>query len=329
MESITFEKAKAVFEKEGVCNDGDYTYISNAVEYLLTLGGGNIQREWEVVCRYGRFTLPPDLCTPVKYKLGTVLNSGFGSIHSAYFSYGSNSIQSRVLTSYNDWGINIELKPYTVATKFRPPACGLRLVLTTRNTSDVGEKVIVSGSHKGFEIISKHNGKTINGELLTIYHEEDPDKKYSAYIFDNITAVAKDKLCDWIMLSGLSTVSGEPYFLSHYHPDETNPVYREAELYLNNNSPLYDRDFVVSIIGKIKTGFSFTRDEEVLPIDSGVLLTDLAKRAYYHSTNQFDALERMEARIENYIQKYVAYKVPYNEAMTMDVKSARRRNTNV
>lgn len=329
MESITFEQAKAVFKKEGMCEDGDYSLITDAIEYVLTSGGGNIQREWEVVCRYGRFTLPPDLCTPVKYKLGNILNSGFGSIHSSYFSYGSNSIESRVLSSYNDWGINIELKPQTVPTKYRLPACGLRLLMTSKNACDIGQNVIISGSRNGFEIISTHFNKTINGEVLTIYHEDDDNKKYSAYVFDNVTAVAKDKSVDWMMLSGISTVSNEPYFLSHYHPDETRPVYREAQLYLGHRSHVYNQDFLVSIIGKIKTGFSFTRDEEILPIDSTVLLADLAKRAYYHSTNQFDSLERIEKRIDAYIQRYIVYKTPYKEAMTMDIKSAKRRGTNV
>lgn len=315
---ITLAKALKTFSSEIGCGGEDsrenlIDRIQEALEFLLFNGGGNILREWKLTVRKGRFTLPLDLETPIKYKIGRTANEGYGTFNSPYYSYGSQSISS--CCGYYEWEqLRAEIKANKVATQFHPPEKGIQVVATTKDCRDVGKKIMVNGKRCKMQILPTHNGYKTAGELLTIYHEEDPDKKYSSYIFDEITSVEKDLTCDYVMLSGIDQCCNTWYFLSHYTPDETVPQYTEAEIL--GCGCAGSCDFELCVLGRVQSGIRYIRDEDILPISSVSILRLLAKRARYDDSGDFNELAAIETRIRVEIKKQIAYQQPANRQLS-------------
>ena len=282
--------------------------VRQALEFLLFNGGGNILREWVVTARNGKFTLPLDLENPIKYKLGRTAQCGIhGAFNSPYYSYGSQSIAN--CCGYEEWDKSkFEIKANKVATQFQPPEKGIQIVATTRDCKDVGKHIMVNGQRCKNQILPLHNGYKTGGELLHIYHEDDNDKKYSSFIFDNITGIVKDLTCSYVMLSGIDQCTGCWYFLSHYTPDEEVPQYTEVEMF--NCGMGGTCDFEIHILGRVQTGIRYIRDEDILPIASVELLRLLAKRARYDDSGDFNEVGILEQRIRMAIKKQVAYQQP-------------------
>jgi len=153
-----------------------------------------------------------------------------------------------------------------------------------------------------------HFGHDTSGEILTIYHEDDPEKKRSSFRFDEITAVVKEHTHGYVMLSGIDA-HGNQYFLGHYHPDEEVALYREIELFTCPTFPRFDAncDFLLYILGRVNPSIRYVRDEDVLPIPSFGMLQLLAKRAKYYDTNDYDKVLTLEGQLAKLIKKSVIY----------------------
>lgn len=318
MPGITLGKALTTFASELGCgedNDRDALIdtVVQAIEHLMFNGGGDILREWKVIVRNGRFTFPKDLETPIKYKFSRLPNAGFGSFHSPYLSYSSTGIKN--CCGYYDWDNHqFAVSANKVATTYHPPKCGLRMIATTRDTRDVDKQIMVGGKLRNMAVAPWHHNFKTSGELLPIYMEDDPNKKYGAWKFDEITHVIKDLTCSYIMLSGIDD-NNTFYFLSHYHPDEEVPQYTEGELFrcptpflnLFMNGDFRSCDFLVHILGRTNPSTRYIRDEDIIPIDSTEVLKLLAKRARYDANGDFNEVAILEQRIRVLIKKTVAY----------------------
>jgi len=318
MSGITLGKAIAVFQRELGCNSEDdrdaiIDKITEAIEFLMFNGGGDILREWQVVARNGRFTFPEDLDTPVKFKFSRLPNAGFGSFHSSYVSYSSAGIRN--CCGYLDWSDRIfAVSANKVATEYYPPKCGVRIVATTRDPRDVGKHIQVGGKQRGKKLAPWHHNVKTSGEVLPIQLESDTDKKYGAWVFDDITHVVKDLTCSYVMLSGIDE-QGNWFFLSHYHPDEEIPQYTEGEVFacpqpfasLFGNGDFKGCDFNVHILGRTSPSIRYIRNEDILPIQSLQMLSLLAKRARYDDTGDFDQVAIMEQRVKALTRKIYAY----------------------
>lgn len=321
MAGITLAKAMEAFRRDlGNITDRDelIDMVTSSIEFVLFNGGGEILREWCVIARNGKFTFPRDLETPIKFKFSRLPNTGFGTIHSPYFSYSANAIKD--CSSYLDWDVSIEVKANRAFSQFEPPSQGLRILLTTRNPDDVGKKVMVAGKRHGKEIAPIHEGFKTAGELLTIYLESDPQKKYSSFIFDEITGVVKDITCDWIMLSGITNdLKATPYFLSYYHPDEEIPTYQQGEVFAWQNS---NCDILMNILGRINPSVKYSRDEDIIPITSFEMLKYLAKRYKYEEGGDLAEVATMEQRIKNLIKVQVAYQQKAARSLSFGLKGS-------
>lgn len=179
MAGITLAKAIKAFASELGCgdhNDRDdlIDSIQEGIEWMLFNGGGDLLREWTVTARNGVFVLPRDLEVPIKFKYEEDANGGYGTFHSVYFSYGSQSVLN--CCDYFDWNTSLQVSTQKVAIQHRLPLCGAKLIATTKNHRDVGKSLIVGGKQRGFEIAGMHNGFKTSGEFLKIYAEDDPDK---------------------------------------------------------------------------------------------------------------------------------------------------------
>lgn len=303
MDGITLAKAKTFFARElGECTNGTELLdtIAVAIEYCLLSGGGKILREWTLLVRDGLCTLPKDLQTPVKYKFA---NGSADAFRSAYYSYSSSAFTG--CAGFNDF--KAAFLPNKTGTQYRIPAGGVRLVVTTTDDRDVHvegvncSKIMINGKQRGMQISPTHEGFKTSGELLSIYHKDDPDKKYSAYYFDEITSIVKDPTHDYITLSGIDK-NGTFYHLSKYHPDEERVEYNEVQFF---GAP--KGDMLVKVLGRIDPSVVYSRDEDILPIDSLELLKLLAKRAKYDHEGNFGNVKMMEDRIANIINRTVRY----------------------
>ena len=150
-QGITLAKALECFARELGCGDSRdrealLDEVRSSVEFLMFNGGGDILRQWQVVARQGRFTLPRDLITPVKFKYCDVPDFGYGTFNSAYFSFGSHAVKD--CCNFYEWGHHFEIAANKVATQHKPPSQGVRLLATTRLESDVGKKIMVNGRRK-------------------------------------------------------------------------------------------------------------------------------------------------------------------------------------
>lgn len=299
MLAITLEKAKTFFNREfGNCLSSEELAdkIAIAIEYALTRGGGKIVREWVVLARDGYATLPRDLKTPVKYKIGD--SSQIGAFRSIYHTYSSNVYTSG--SSYIAWD-SAAMQPNKTGTQFRIPPYGARLVATTHNQQDINKKIMINGSQREMTISPTHQGHKTSGELLTVYHHNDTEKKYSAYLFNNVTSVIKDPTTDYVILSAIDS-AGKTYHLSKYHPDETAIEYNEVRFL-----PAPSGDVCIHILGRVDQNIIYTRDEDVIPIDSLGMLELLAKRSKYLANANFNELQAINVAITETIENTIRY----------------------
>lgn len=322
--SITVAEAIAKFSRELGCGESEdkraeiIGAITEAQEFLQLNGGGDILREWRLPVRYGKSTLPRDLETPVKFKWGQTANSGFGIFNSPYTNYSSQGVQN---CCGLEWESQFNVHANHAAVQFQPPKCGVRLVATTRDKRDVGKAIFVAGNRNGLPIAPTHEHFKTGGEYLKVYLENDPNKKYSSYIFDEITGVVRDETCSYTMLSGIDG-NNQFYFLSHYHPDETNPRYTQIEFFNCPTCSTPGYDLCVHILGRSNPSIKYLRDEDILPFESYEMLKLLAKRARYEDSADYEKVAAMESRIRILIKKTVAYQQSPGRQLSVNLKAS-------
>jgi hypothetical protein len=332
MAGITLGKAIKEFSKYGFCSSDDDSRediidaITEALEWCLHNGMEGLLREWTVTVRDGRFTLPRDLLSPVKFKFSRFADGGFGVFSSPYFSYGSQGISN--CSGYLDWDPSISVKANKVVTSFYPPRCGVRLLLTTTDEKDVGKMAVVGGKQRGFDITPTYKGFKTGGEPLKIFHQDDPEKTYSRFSFDEITSFTKDETCSYVMLSGVDEQEVF-YHLGWYHPDDTTVQLTECEMYscsgwnsfglgaFNRNC-----DYTLHILGRINPSIRYVRDEDILPVTSLEILKLLAKRARYDDTGDFNEVNATEQRLRVVIRKQVSYQQQSNRQLSINLKAS-------
>ena len=335
---ITLDHAIRVFGREMGCYGAELgtqgredivDAIQNGIEYMLLNGGGDILREWVIPVTDSIFTFPRDLETPIKYKFGDSAKNGFGTFFSGYYSYTSQGVQD--CTPYSEWNTNnFSTLVNTVPTQNQPPCCGVRLIATTRDPKDVGKKIMVAGKLRGMDIAPLHNGVKTEGEMLTIYLESDPNKRYSSYFFEQITSVVKEPTCSYVMLSGVDTRTDpcQYYFLSHYHPDEETPQYVQARI-SNGCCMNFCRCFYIHVLGRISSSIRYVRGDDILPITSTEILKLLAKRARYDLSGNYNEVAVMEQRLRNVIRQQVAYQQKANRSISVRLSSSGASLSNV
>lgn len=330
MVNITLATALEDFAEEIGCTGGVegrrklIREVTRAIEWVLSHGGGDILREWVTTVRNGRFTFPRDLEVPIKFKFSKYADVGFGTVKSPFFSYGSNGISN--CCGYQDWATKLEVKTNKVVTEFYPPKCGARIIATTREDLDVGKSLIVGGKQRGFPVVTTHEGYKIAGELLTIYKEDDPNKKYSSYQFDEIISVVKDLTCDYVMLSAMDE-QGNLYHLGHYHPDDQVPTYTEGDIYTCSCWGSFGMggcfsngcDYSLHIIGKVNQSITYIRDEDIIPISSYELLKLMARKARYDGSGDYDTVTKIEDRMKDLIRTQVAYQKESTDQLSISL----------
>ena len=328
MAAITLCDALKVFQRRIGSAEGRESLIDDItaqIEFCLLNAGGEILRSWELTVRNGRFTFPYDLEAPLKYRWGDRPGLHTAVFNSPTYSYSSGSIQN--CCGYSTWDkFSCEVLANRTPTQFQPPKCGGFILATTTNPLDVGKQIEVSGNSNGFALAPIHFGVKTAGEVLTIYHQDDPEKKHSSYMFDEVTAVSKDLTCDYVLLSGI-TGNKAPFFLSHYHPDETNPMYQQGCF---RSCPCGTScDIQVHMLGRINPSIRYIRDQDIIPITSFEMLEMLAQRCRYDKASDFDKVAVMEARLASLIRRQIFYQQKTGQDVSFDLKGSGATLSNV
>ena len=146
---------------------------------------------------------------------------------------------------------------------------------------------------------------------------DDNDKKYSAYKFDKIHSIVKDKTYDYIQLHAIDE-KGNITHLSTYHPDETAVEYDEIRF----NNLHYCGDFCLCIMGRIDPIIRYTRDEDVIPVDSLEALKLLAKRAKYDRIGDYEKVQIIEQRLARNISRTIRYQEAALKSLDIHVNNS-------
>lgn len=298
--------------------------IRTQTEWMLLNGGGEYLREWELILDSGYVTFPYDLETPVKYKFSNRPGMDLGVWESPYYSYSTGALPT--CCGFSNWNARTcQVLANRTPTQYQPPKYGGFIMATTTDHRDVGKKIEVGGKFNGFELAPIHNGFKTAGELLTIYHRSDRNKRHSAFLFDKVTSVTKDLTCDYVTLSGITKNTREPFFLSHYHPDEETPMYQQG--YISGCGA--GCNMCVRILGRINPSIRYIRDEQILPITSYDMLELLANRCRYGKASDFENVLLMEGRLKAAIRAQIMYQQKSGQDVSIDLAGSGATLSNV
>ena len=73
---------------------------------------------------------------------------------------------------------------------------------------------------------------------------------------------------------------------------------------------------MLQILGKVNPSICYSREEDILPIESLQMLKLLAKRARYDDSGDFDDVATIEGRIRSLAKKTVAYQQAPNRNLS-------------
>ena len=156
-----------------------------------------------------------------------------GSFKNAFYTYTTKATD-QCCRKYHDWAKDIVVLSEKSPLQQPMPLCGGYLAFTSRDKRLLQEPagVIAQGVQNNIEIRSTHMGEKIAGEYLRIYHEDDPEKRHSAYKFDEVKHILKDDTLDYVTMWAVDE-KGDYHFLANYLPDDECPQYTKC-LFMNN-----------------------------------------------------------------------------------------------
>lgn len=313
MSFVSVEEARDIFLGElNECSQEDIDRsLTRQIQYALNMGAPGSIREWCLWESCGYFTLPPDLKTPIYYRI----DGQYGEIpHGSMWKYTSNAVRELSDDYLQDWFAvenNFHIVSGYVASEhaIREPG---ELVLVSTSEKDVGAEVLIRGERNGKEIFSPSEGQTaFSGEKLRISCNKDGVKPDSTYhTFDKLLSVEKRDTYGYLVL-WVFPKNGKPYPISCYAPYENNPAYQRAELQIWRDNRFIGTGrghYQISIIGRIRFYEELLHQNSTIPIDDYELLSLLALREKFkYRRSELNNARSIEQDIANYIPRMKGY----------------------
>lgn len=297
---ITYLQAKQILAKYvgngGRCiDDPDVDlFVKKVLQYLLLQGATGNERTFSFHAENGCITLPKDLETPLKMKIGTAV----GSVWNRWFEYHSGTQVDNCCLAQE----SLLTQPNRYPTVYDLPSCGAfpGVVAICEESQDA--YVIVKGLDlTGREIITVDRGEQIVGERLWPCK----GKLVKAQVkFGKITEVYKTKTKGYITLVATDECGTYRKFLSDYTPFEETPSYQRVRIISQPCPPCCE----VKIIGRIKLK-DYYADEDVIPFDNLYLL-DVAGQAVNNMGN--DKVQDSLAK-DNYVKSLIETESNYKK----------------
>lgn len=249
-------------------------FVHEVLQHMLFTGAYGSYRTFKFTAIRGVITLPAEIETPLKIKIGAQV----GSVWDKWFDFNGKFDLEHDASCLAGNALREDANEYPTVYDLPPNGSTVGVQCECNEAEDA--QLIVSGKDvHGREIHTSHKGERIAGEVLSI---KAGNLQISQQTFKLITAVKKSKTKGYVELYWVNRVADKKGFLSSYSPFETVPSYRRVRL--QTPCPEFVR---VEILARIRLK-SFYADSERIPFDNVVLIKTAAqsRNAANNSDNQ-------------------------------------------
>lgn len=301
---LLFQQAKEILAKYsgrgGACVDAPEVpqFVLQVLQHMLFSGNYGNLRTFSFCAHRGCITLPYELETPLKIKIGDKV----ASVWDKWFDYHSSKEMADCVPAAQ--ALIEDPNTYPIVYDIPYPEGTFVGALAICN-EDADAVIIVQGfDATGREIVTtNYKGEQIIGESLRL---QKGVIKYTQCLFAKITGIVKPITNGYVQLLWVSTSHNMKGFLADYSPLETAPSYRRFRL----TSPC-EGNQRVSILGRIRLKQNYSANDYI-PFDNIYTLNlagqeinasfnrapDLAAAVNQHLRNNIDN-ENEYRRVQN------------------------------
>jgi hypothetical protein len=238
----------------GKCTNDKETdlFVKKVLQHMLFKGSyGNLRKF--CFCSYkGCITIPYELETPLKVKIGNRV----GTVWDKWFEYYNiGEMESCVPCSEAMYE-----EPNRFPTVYDAPS-GSRIGVLATACESVDAHVIVQGKDPtGREVITNHEGTQITGEYLRVTKGQ---LRYTQVAFGVVTGIQKTKTNGYVQLFWVNPSLNTKGFLADYAPGEELPSYRRYKL----TNQFCNSTVQVSVLGRIRLKDNYA-DNDIIPFEN-------------------------------------------------------------
>ena len=282
-------------------------FVRTVMKYLLNKGPAGSERTFLFYAKDGCLTLPYELETPLKVKMGGQV----GQVWSKWFEYRSMANDNGCLLAEEA----LQMTGIESPTIYDLPTGGAFVGALATCQEDADAHVIIKGFDvTGREVFTNHKGEKIVGEYLSL---KKGSIRRTSVQFGAITEVFKTTTKGYVNLLWVSPDQLTKGFLADYSPVEETPSYRKAKLKFSNLRGVQE----VSIIGRIRLK-NYYADNDVVPFDNPYALQLAAKAIQSDYNNQIDAAVARNNILDTIVEQEQNYKRP-NTGQPLDMMVAK------
>ena len=293
---LTYGEVKKFLSKYagsgGKCPDSEATdlFVRKVLQYLLFNGGNGYIVKMCFSARNGCFTVPHEVEAITHIKL----EGEVGNVWNMWKEFSSIAILPGCMpcekAAYEE--------PGYFPTDFDLPSTGGRFGVQARDIEDPTSHVIVQGIDlTGREVYTKHEGKQVKGEYLTLDYKE---PIFSTVRFSKITGVTKTKTKGYV--TAYAHDDKQIHFLSDYTPNETIPAYRRYRLHTPSNGIVK-----VSALARLRLKDSYA-DNDLVPFETYATLETAAITLQAMYNKDFNAAQAGQNFLDTMIRKENVFK---------------------
>ncbi len=298
---LTFKQAKDILAKYdkrgGSCPTSPSVpeFVQKTLQHMLFSGQNGNLRTFTFCAQKGCITLPYELETPLKIRIGDKV----GTVWDKWYDYHSSFEMGDCMPS--DKAL-VEDPNYYATVYDIPFATGANIGVVSVCDEAEDAYVIVQGyDATGREIITtNYKGEQIVGEYLRIKKGQ---IVYTNFAFAKITGIVKTETNGYVQLLWVSPSRNLKGFLADYSPLETAPSYRRFRLV----SPYCDNNVKVSILGRIRLKSKYTNNDYI-PFDNMYALDLAGQEINANANRQPDLAQAANAQLVNSINLENEYK---------------------
>lgn len=269
-------------------------FVHEVLQHMLITGAYGSFRTFKFTAVQGVITLPYELETPLKVKLGAEV----GSVWDKWFDFNSRFDLEHDPNCSGPAALREEVNEY--ATVYDLPSDGSQIGVQCECAEDDEAHIDIIGKDiYGREIHSQHKGESIVGERLSIKQGK---LQIGSRVFKQITSVKKSVTKGYVELYWVNSAYERKGFLSSYAPSETLPSYRRFRL--TTPCPQYTR---VEILGRIRLK-PYYADSERIPFDNVVLIKTAAQSRNASNNSNDQGAQFKDGYLQDIITRENVYK---------------------
>lgn len=279
------------------------TFARTVMEYLLYSGSTAGLRKVDVLAVRGRITLPPEVETPVKVRIGgrvSTIWSKWVSFHSTYESFDKCLNASEVLEEEGDF----------TPLQYPIPSGGAEIAILANCDENEKARLIVAGEDvSGREIYTTFEGAPVVGEMFRLIKG---NARFGQVAFKRITGIIKPKTNGYVTVFAADKTTGRlTQFLGDYSPSEERPLYRSWRLGAKNcHSDLIK----LAILCRVRLKDNYL-DQELTLFDNTLAIQMAAQRIQSELNNDIQTAAYKDGATVKLLEGEAGYKRAPNAAI--------------